>query len=401
MSRTELAPLLDVSLATVTHAVRELEKLGLIIESGERGTRGRAQKLLSINRDRAAVIGVSIFPDPDLVEGVRLVGVVSNLTAEARKVDRLFLRDDGPLNPLDVVDRVVGFVEELRGVAGNVPVVAAGIEVGGVVVDGVVVDAPHLKWRGIDLASAVRRDTGIHTIVENDANALAIGEYWFGSGRGRDSLAVVLVDQGVGAGLILEGELHRGATRTAGEIGHVPVTPELLGAPLDDDLTVGDLRARRASRPCSCGRRTGCAESYIGRQYIVAAHRQAVSSPKRDEWDLSRIVEAAESNDQLARRLVEEAARSLGLALVYLLETADPSLVVVRGNELVGSELFRRTVKSTLRGAMFPADPTVETRVDFRRTVRGDGARGAAAAALRDWVSDSTRVAKSLSRQPG
>jgi len=179
--------------------------------------------------------------------------------------------------------------------------------------EGVVFEPPNLKgWRDVPLRGMLEERLGRPVVLENDANAAAVGEWWCGAGRGSRHLVYVTVSTGVGGGLVLDGRLYRGATDTAGEIGHVLVDPE------------GPV--------CSCGRRghlEGIASGPAIARWVqerIREGRPSVLATGRP-FSAREVAEAAEAGDALAREAFERAGRYLGWTVAGLLNLVNPEVV--------------------------------------------------------------------------
>jgi predicted NBD/HSP70 family sugar kinase len=156
-------------------------------------------------------------------------------------------------------------------------------------------------------------------MVDNDANLGALAEHWWGAGRGIDHFAYIKVATGIGCGHVIGGSIYKGATGMAGEIGHVSLDP--LGP------------------PCMCGLR-GCLAAMVGGQALVDRCAELLprytGSVLRDgELTMAGLEKAALAGDDLALKVVREAAEYLGIAVSGLLNIMNPSLVVV-GGDLAG-----------------------------------------------------------------
>jgi glucokinase len=200
------------------------------------------------------------------------------------------------------------------------------------VASGAVVAPPNLPgWERVPLKQLIEDNLAITTYLENDANAAALGEHRFGSGRGVDHLIYVVVGTGVGGGLILDGRLYHGASGMAGEIGHIVVKPD------------GPI--------CSCGRR-GCLEALTSGPSIAREARQRMREgtptliAELAEGDESRVTaklvaQAAERGDKVAKRVLAEAMHYLGLGMASLVHTLNPELIVFGGGVAnLGERIF-------------------------------------------------------------
>jgi glucokinase len=213
-----------------------------------------------------------------------------------------------------ILDAIRRAVEALRGgIAETDTVTAVGIGTGGVVDHGrgVIVSATGLLagWAGTRVAAELRDRLGLSICVDNDVNALALGEHHFGAGRGYADVLYVAVGTGIGGGLVLGGRLRRGAHHTAGELGHLPVP----GA---------------EHRLCSCGSR-GHIEAVASGPAITAAYQRRIADPQVS--DLRAVASQAGSGDVHAIETIGEAAEALGRVLAGLANTIDPEAVVLGG----------------------------------------------------------------------
>ncbi|MCC7104887.1 MAG: ROK family protein [Chloroflexi bacterium] len=185
---------------------------------------------------------------------------------------------------------------------------------------GILLEPPNLPgWQEVPLAARLRELTGLPTVLENDANCAAVGEWRLGAGRGTRHMIYMTVSTGIGGGLILDGRLYRGADGTAGEIGHMIVDAE--------------------GPPCGCGMR-GCLEAVASGTAIGRMAREAAADGRsarlreiaaREELDARDVAEAAEAGDEAAREVIARAGRYLGLGLAGLINLFNPESIVVGG----------------------------------------------------------------------
>lgn len=171
-------------------------------------------------------------------------------------------------------------------------------------------------WEGHTGLQSVADALGLPLFVENDANAGAIAERWWGRLRDVEHLTFVKLATGIGAGHIVSGELYRGAAGAAGELGHVSIDPE--GA------------------PCICGNR-GCVTSFVGTSALLRRTRDRLGAGRRsslsdDPLTLDRLIDAAVAGDPVAVEVLEEAAEYLGIVLAGLLNLMNPRAVILSGS---------------------------------------------------------------------
>lgn len=181
---------------------------------------------------------------------------------------------------------------------------------------GVVHVSPNLPlWKTVPLKSFMEELLGLPCILDNDVNMVAVAESRYGAARGARNVCCLTVGTGVGGGLLFEGELYRGESMSAGELGHIPVEPEGL--------------------PCVCGNR-GCLERYIGREGLVRLARIAMRGKRSvlthvGELTPVAIADAARRGDGVARAVWEKAGYYLGLGMVGIVNLLNPDVIVVGG----------------------------------------------------------------------
>jgi glucokinase len=226
---------------------------------------------------------------------------------------------------------------------------AVGIACGGPLdpVSGVIQAPPNLPgWHDIPLVDIVSEAFGLPTVVDNDATAGAIAEWWFGAGRAGSvqNLVYLTISTGIGGGLILDGRVYRGAALNAGELGHLTV----------------DYRGRR----CGCGR-LGCLEAYASGSSIASRAREALDAGEPSSLaDLpvvraEDVANAAVAGDPLAGRIWDETMEMLGSAMANILDVFNPELIVLGGGVTRARAQLLEPVRTiALRDAMPPAART-------------------------------------------
>jgi glucokinase len=199
-------------------------------------------------------------------------------------------------------------------------------------------------WNGVQLEAELRSLIGLPIVLENDANAAAWGEARFGAGRGRENMMMVTVGTGIGGGIIVNGNLLRGAFGIAAEIGHLRVLPE------------GHL--------CGCGAR-GCFEQYASGNALLRHAREAIAaSPDLARNLLSRgdgtlegltglaITDAARDGDQVALAAFNTTAQWLGAGIASLSVVLDPECVVIGGGVIDAGEILLAPTRAALERYM-------------------------------------------------
>jgi glucokinase len=254
------------------------------------------------------------------------------------------LRVESPAtDPEAIEEAIAGLVVELHG---RHPIETVGVGAAGYVdrSRAVVLFAPNLAWRNEPLKSELEKRVELPVVIENDANAAAWGEFRFGAAHDADDLLLVTVGTGVGGGLVLDGEVYRGANGVGAEIGHMRVVPN------------GIL--------CGCGKH-GCFEQYASGSALVREVRATASSGAMHTrqllelagGDLTKITgplvtEAARAGDPFAVHQLAELGRWLGEGIASLTEILDPEVVVVGGGVSEAGELLLGPVREAFAGQL-------------------------------------------------
>lgn len=328
ISRAAIVRQTGLSATTVSALVGILLDSGFVCEAGEgKSSGGRRPILVQFNYQFRYVIGVDLG-----ASHITTVVVDLQSTIAARRHEFF----DAMNNPDGAIDIIQGQIAQVLQEANLELSVILGIGIAAPAplegkkldrLSGMILPA----WEGRDLAEEIRQKFELPVYLDNDANAGAIAEKWWGGGRGVSSLAYIKLGTGVGSGLIINDKIYRGSGGTAGEIGHTTINEN------------GPL--------CRCGN-YGCMESYVGSPAIIAevARQKAVSSPdelSRNEMTVGKIAVAALNGDSVCRKIVQTAGVYLGIAIANLLNLVNPELVVLGGELVVAGDLLLDAVRST------------------------------------------------------
>lgn len=300
VSRAQVAARTGLTKSSVSGLVSDLISAGLIQESAPAATeRGRPATALNLAPGGVAGLGLEVNVD-------YLAAVVTDLTGVPR-YHHVVRRDNRGREVEEVVADLIDLARTAARSATSqgLPLSGACVAVPGLTVEGAVVRTPNLGWARVDLADAVGEGTGLEVDVENEANLAALGEMWFGAhehdGAPLRDFVHVSGEIGIGGGIVIGGEVFRGAHAGAGELGHVVVAPD--------------------GPRCGCGGH-GCLERMAGQQEILARAQVATMA------DLTR---ACEAGDQTALDAVADAGRHLGVALASVITLLDPTAIVLGG----------------------------------------------------------------------
>ncbi|WCB91827.1 N-acetylglucosamine repressor [Baekduia alba] len=335
MSRTQVARHTGLSPSTVTKVVTPLVAADYLQEVGqaraEKGS-GRPQQLLAVNGARHVVVGLKLHPQ--LVTGV-LTDMGAQVIARAQRRLRTNRVDRTLAAAADVVQELLAAREG----EGPSPL-GLGIALGGHVDSrtGRLVHSGVLGWDDADIAGPLADATGLSIVVNNDLNALAVAERWFGRGRDVESFAVVSTGVGVGCGLVLGGELFTGRTGLAGELGHLPLNPD------------GPV--------CSCGNR-GCLEAICSAEGIlrtVAAQGGPACASLDDAAALAR--EDRGTAGVAARQAFAVAGEALGRGLAVLCNLLNLERIILSGEGVATHDLFGPALDASWRAHAFSTAAT-------------------------------------------
>lgn len=300
VSRARVAAHTGLTKSSVSGLVADLVDAGLIGESAPTAPeRGRPATALTLAPGGAAGLGLEINVD-------YLAAMVTDLTG-APRYHQVVRRDNRDRDVGEVIADLVAVARTAAGSAAaqGLPLAGSCVAVPGLAVGGSVVRTPNLGWPRVDLADALGEATGLEIDLENEANLAALGEMWFGghehAGAPLRDFVHVSGEIGIGGGIVVGGEVFRGARGGAGELGHVVVAPD--------------------GPRCGCGGH-GCLERMAGQQEILA--RAGVAT-------MAELTHACEAGDQAALDAVADAGRHLGVALASVLTLLDPAAIVLGG----------------------------------------------------------------------
>jgi glucokinase len=296
--------------------------------------------------------------------GTKIEGLLVDLEA-GQIIDRRMV--ETPAEDADA--SALALVTVARDLMAGRDVRALGVGAAGMVDhDGVMRYAPNVAWRDYPLAERVGAAVGIPTLVDNDANVAAWGEFRFGAGRGSSDMLLVTVGTGIGGGIVHGGQLFRGAHGFAAEIGHIIVEP---GGPT-----------------CGCGN-LGCWEQVASGRAIGRLGREAA-----EEHPESLIVElangdpqsvtgvevsrAAKEGDRVAVRIVAEVGRRLGEGIAGLVNVLDPQIVVIGGGAVEAGSLLLDPARQAFVDSVEAPDHRPEVPIVAAELLTDAGAVGAA-----------------------
>jgi N-acetylglucosamine repressor len=331
-TRGRLSRSLGLSPSSIVKYTKALIDGGLVRESDrEESTGGRRSARLELNAD--AGLTVAAVLDTTAVRGALLDMSGATLAEECAPAWQGIPRED-------LLAGLYGIVEKLlsRGREYRRRILGIGIAMGGHIDPAHGISREYLyarDWYDVPVRELVEARFDAPCFLVNDANSCALGEKFRGMGRGAANFLCVWIGEGIGMGIVVNGELYKGSSAYAGELGHVHV--------VDD----GAL--------CFCGHR-GCLETVCSQQPILAAScdglRQGVASEIRkhcggasDQVTIEHVITASNDGDRFARNVMAQAAEVLGTKLADVADVFNPELIILRGPVIDGNEFLYERVK--------------------------------------------------------
>lgn len=349
ISRSEIAQRLDVSLPTVMRIVEALIEEDLLRPSGEKSwTGGRRRDLLEFNSAGHVVIGVDLG-------GTKLYGAVSDLAGNILHeihVQQHTTQDEESYAMLvDILDQL-----HMVAASSGARLLGMGIGVPGVVIpdSGVVKLAPALNWYNFPLRQRLSEHFAMPVEIENDVNLSALGELWFGKGIEADSLVLIAVGTGIGAGVVMNSIVYTGSHHMAGEVGYLLPDPRSIGSYGDtfgafEQIASGTGIARRG-REKLAGQRPGLELAGLSAEDVFSAARRG------EEW---------------AQCVVSETVSYMAQAIAAIQLILDPELILLGGGVAASSDLLINPVMQRLNGSI-PIQPNLQvSTLGYRAGVMG------------------------------
>jgi predicted NBD/HSP70 family sugar kinase len=314
-SRVELAAATGLTGATISEVVRELMADGLVVEAGRGGpTGGKPRTLVQLNPQARYSAGVQFERNTCVIVVVDLAG---------RQVARTSIPGMA-MPPEQALALVAAQVEALLATAGVDREKVLGVGLVGYGpqdrrTGSLLTPQPTDEWLDYPVARRLAEDLRLPVLLDNDAAAAAIGEYWLGAVDPRSTYGCIYMATGIGGGVVVAGQVYRGSSSNSVEVGHISIDAD------------GD--------ECPCGN-VGCLENYAGPSAVVrqalampGLARRLALDPAGDDvlTEFARIAAAANAGDVEARGLIERSARYLGCAAVTLASLFDLDTIVLAG----------------------------------------------------------------------
>ncbi len=294
--------------------------------------------------------------------GVDLGGTnlrVAAIDAGGQVLEKVSVPANYDTGPDRVVSDVVHTIQEVRSRVDDAGLAGVGIGIPGFIdiQRGVVVSAANLPgFEGYPFRDHIERELKTAIILENDANAAALGEMWMGGGRGIKDLLLITLGTGIGGGIIVDGKVLHGFLGMAGEIGHMTVFPD--------------------GNPCGCGN-CGCLEKHASASAIAAMGQMMHFGNNEHQITAKRVYELALGGNDRAKLVFESVGRALGIAIANLINLFNFPLYLVSGGPLPAWDLFAPSMMAEIDKRAFTSSRS-GTRVERAQLGANAGLFGAA-----------------------
>ena len=322
ISRAEIAHETALQRSTISLIVEELRIEGLIEELSGESTGGRPPILLSLRTADAVAIGVDVGT-------TRTIVATSDLAGRVLQQEQFETHPDANETTNIIIDLSRKLIAQNNGTIEGI-----GISLPGLVSnEGRELFVPTFDWRDLPLGAELSAATGLPVTIDNDANAAAHAELWFGRPEIRQvrDFILVLVEGGVGTGIVFDGQVYRGENGAAGEFGHMTIGQ---GAPV----------------ACASGSRE-CWEAFASERSALARYRN-LSNGASAEISFSELIDLGLAGDNAARTALKETARYLGIGIANLIRGLAPEAVIVGGPIVrswpVIAEDIKKSVEATI-----------------------------------------------------
>jgi predicted NBD/HSP70 family sugar kinase len=346
ISRSEIAHETALQRSTISLIMEELKAEGLIEEVGGESTGGRPPILLSLRTADPVAIGIDLGT-------VRTVLAASDLAGRVLEQEDFATSPDAAETIHQIVEQTCKLVERNKNTIEGIGISVPGLvdpERGKLYI-------PHFQWRDLNLVAELKNATGLPVTVDNDANAAALAELWFGRPeiqKVRDFI-MVLVEEGVGTGIVFDGQVYRGEAGAAGEFGHMTIG---MGAPV----------------ACAAGSRE-CWEAFSSERAALAryAHLSQTSNGS-SSITCDQLINLALNDDETACTALKETARYLGIGISNLIQGLAPEAVIVGGPIVRAWSVIAEDVKNAAESGIcrgLPSTPIIASTLGPLPTLMG------------------------------
>ncbi|MEO5857923.1 MAG: ROK family transcriptional regulator [Pyrinomonadaceae bacterium] len=323
ISRADIAKETDLQRSTVSHIVRELTDFNLIKEVFGESSGGRPPALLTLRSARPVAIGVDLGTVKTTVGCCDLTGRIID------KVEFFTDRDESRTTEL-IIAAVQSLMTKFPGLIEGI-----GISLPALVDSDNehILFSPHFTWRDPMIAEQIHESTSLPVMVENDANAAALAELWFGRLEVRDvrDFILVFIENGIGTGIVFDGQIYRGPNGVAGEFGHMRIGTD-------------------APTECATGSRE-CWEAFASERSALTRFADFAGHSSED-MTFGDLIELAHNGHKNAIAALKETARFIGLGMGNLIQGLSPEAIVVGGTIVKAWPLIADDIQAASDGVI-------------------------------------------------
>lgn len=332
ISRAEIAHETALQRSTVSLIVEQLRVDGLIEEVSGESTGGRPPVLLSLRTADAVAIGVDLGT-------TRTIVATSDLAGRVLDQEQFETNPNAAKTIQAIIDCAQRFIRRNNGTIEGIGVSLPGL----VDPEGKELFIPTFNWRDLPLASDISEATGLPVTMDNDANAAAQAELWFGRPEIREvrDFILVLVETGVGTGIVFDGQVYRGENGAAGEFGHMTIGQ---GAPV----------------ACASGSRE-CWEAFASERSALARFKDLSSGRNgKSTTSFGDLIDMALRSDGAARTALKETGHYLGIGIANLIRGLAPQAVIVGGPIVRAWPVISTDIQKTVEATICRGLPTTQ-----------------------------------------
>ncbi|MEH7333059.1 ROK family protein [Neobacillus drentensis] len=357
ISRADIAQVSGLHKATVSSLVNELLEEELIFESGPgESSGGRRPVILHFNKVAGFAIGIDI--------GVNYVlSVLTDLKGN------ILIEKNHPLEQtvyseiMSIVKNMIqSLIDEMPG--SRYGIVGIGVGVPGIVnKEGAVLLAPNLGWKNVQLKTDLENEFRVPVMIENEANAGAVGEQQFGAGQDYQNIIYISAGIGIGVGIILNKVLYQGRNGFSGEMGHMII----------------DINGKL----CNCGSR-GCWEAYASENALLEMAGKNTDS-------LEALIKRAENGDETAKHLFGEIGQYLGFGINNIINTFNPDQVIIGNRLAMAKEWMEQPIRTIIENHTL-SHHQKELKLDFSKLGKYSTVLGVSAFVVENFIKEEART---------
>ena len=331
ISRADIARETNLQRSTISLIVGELRKFGLIEEIFGESSGGRPPALLTLPTAQPVAIGIDLGTVKTTVATCDLTGRI--IEREEFTTDRDVERMTDLL--IECIRKLTRKNKAIEGVGISLPALVDAEK-------GTVLYSPHFGWRNPRIIDRIKEATRLPVKADNDANAAALAELWFGRPEIRDvrDFILVFIENGIGTGIVFDGQIHHGVGGAAGEFGHMRIGTD---APV----------------ACAAGSRE-CWEAFASERAALARYSQKAGSRNGTVLRFIDLVDLAVEGDKNALSALKETANYIGIGMGNLIQGLSPEAIIIGGTIVQAWDLISDDVKESAARVVCQGIPPVE-----------------------------------------